>query len=366
MSSGALPESGWRLGPGDPGWVSYIMPAHNVAGLIEETLESCRAQCHRPLEVVVVDDGSTDATAAVVEAYRERHAAPDFVVRLLRQRNSGPCVARNSGLKASRGKILGFLDSDDLIPTYRTRFLREALEGHGAEVAYGTSVRFRDLPPPDAAAGGSDREGAPVGWEEASTRPEAKFVPALWTFLMTRELAERVGPISEEFVYNEDFEYITRLRMACSRMLKSQVVVHHYRIRAGSITATARPANARDRLRAATTIVETLSTRGRLDAENQRILANVFLICGIECVRHGLPGEARQSLGMGAQLERRKVLASLLHLSGLVLGTSVGCHVGRAVIRGRAAARGILAASSGGHGRPVPPASSLPLGMPPT
>ena len=87
--------------------VSVIIPAYNAAALLRHTLESVLGQSWRDLEVVLVDDGSTDETAQVAESF----GGP---VRVLRQRNQGPSVARNHGVEAARGSFIAFLDADDL------------------------------------------------------------------------------------------------------------------------------------------------------------------------------------------------------------------------------------------------------------
>lgn len=90
--------------------VSVIVPARDAATVIEATLQSALAQTYAHLEVVVVDDGSRDGTAAVVEAM----AARDRRITLLRQANAGVAAARNRGLAASRGSLIALLDADDL------------------------------------------------------------------------------------------------------------------------------------------------------------------------------------------------------------------------------------------------------------
>ena len=97
-----------------PGLVSVIVPTRNRAPLIGETLQSVRAQTYRPIELIVVDDGSTDHTAAVVERFAGQ-AGPGLDVRCLRQEHGGAPSARNRGLAESRGEFIQFLDSDDLL-----------------------------------------------------------------------------------------------------------------------------------------------------------------------------------------------------------------------------------------------------------
>ncbi|MCL5998016.1 MAG: glycosyltransferase [Chloroflexi bacterium] len=87
--------------------VSVIIPTYNRARLVRDTLDSVLAQTYRDLEIVVVDDGSSDDTAAVVTAY----SAP---VRYLRQQNAGQAAARNTGIRAAGGEFIAFLDDDDV------------------------------------------------------------------------------------------------------------------------------------------------------------------------------------------------------------------------------------------------------------
>ena len=86
--------------------VSVIIPAYNAAGFVDRAIESALAQTHPPLEILVIDDGSKDATSEVVA----RWAPP---VRLLQQQNGGPAAARNHGAREARGEWLAFLDADD-------------------------------------------------------------------------------------------------------------------------------------------------------------------------------------------------------------------------------------------------------------
>lgn len=90
--------------------VSVIIPTYNAAGFIAETLTSALAQNHRAIEVIVVDDGSIDRTAEIVEALASR----DNRVRLLRQPNRGVAAARNLGIAHSRGAFIAPLDADDV------------------------------------------------------------------------------------------------------------------------------------------------------------------------------------------------------------------------------------------------------------
>ena len=90
--------------------ISVVIPAYNVAGCIDRAIDSVLAQTHRDVELLVVDDASSDDTVALVE----RRAAADPRLRLLRSEvNAGPSVARNRGLDAASGEWVAVLDSDD-------------------------------------------------------------------------------------------------------------------------------------------------------------------------------------------------------------------------------------------------------------
>lgn len=90
--------------------VTAILPAYNAAATLHETLVSVREQTHAELEIIVVDDGSTDETRRIAE----RHAADDARVRVLSQANGGVANARNAGLAAASGAFVAPIDADDL------------------------------------------------------------------------------------------------------------------------------------------------------------------------------------------------------------------------------------------------------------
>ncbi len=91
--------------------ISCVVPVYNGERYLGETLDSILDQTYRPIEVIVVDDGSTDGTPGVASAYVERHRE---LVRYAHQANAGPPAARNHGLEIARGEIITFLDADDL------------------------------------------------------------------------------------------------------------------------------------------------------------------------------------------------------------------------------------------------------------
>ncbi|MGH8352412.1 MAG: glycosyltransferase family 2 protein [Pseudomonas sp.] len=94
--------------------ISIVIPTYNYAGVLPRAVESVLAQWDERVELIVVDDGSTDDTAAVLRRLQALHGER---LQVLRQANAGPAAARNHGLRSSRGPFLLFLDADDeLLP----------------------------------------------------------------------------------------------------------------------------------------------------------------------------------------------------------------------------------------------------------
>lgn len=94
--------------------VSVIIPTYNRADFINEAIESVYAQTYRPIECIVVDDGSTDNTKTILEKWTQV-SDNEFYFKYLYQCNSGAQVARNTGIESSTGSFIQFLDSDDLL-----------------------------------------------------------------------------------------------------------------------------------------------------------------------------------------------------------------------------------------------------------
>lgn len=96
--------------PQDNPLISVVIPTYNYGGYIARAIESCLAQTHPQVEIIVVDDGSTDDTAAVVQGYVGQHPGK---IRYLPQANQGVSAARNRGVEVATGVFLAFLDADD-------------------------------------------------------------------------------------------------------------------------------------------------------------------------------------------------------------------------------------------------------------
>ncbi|GAA4090975.1 hypothetical protein GCM10022214_59820 [Actinomadura miaoliensis] len=118
--------------------LSVVVPFYNVEMYLRPCLESIAGQTLRDLEVIMVDDGSTDGSATIAKDFAERDAR----FRLVQQENQGLGPARNAGVPHASGKYLAFADSDDIIPRYAYDLMVSSLEETGSDIAAGAVRRF--------------------------------------------------------------------------------------------------------------------------------------------------------------------------------------------------------------------------------
>jgi len=115
--------------------VSTIIPVYNRAAMLREAVASVLAQTWRPVEIIIVDDGSSDSTVHVAEDLQSLH--PE-ITHVLRQKNSGPGVARQAGLEVAQGEFIQFLDSDDLLLPNKFEWQISGLRADtDADISYG-------------------------------------------------------------------------------------------------------------------------------------------------------------------------------------------------------------------------------------
>lgn len=126
--------------------LSIIVPVYNVAQYLSACVDSLLTQTWKNLEVILVDDGSTDESWAVMQAYASR----DSRVRLFQQPNKGVSAARNLGLEQARGEYIGFVDSDDTVLPQYLEWLYRAADSCGTAMSmcrYRCVAEGRDLLP---------------------------------------------------------------------------------------------------------------------------------------------------------------------------------------------------------------------------
>lgn len=112
---------------------SIVIPVFNRQAIISETVRSCVVQDHPHIEIIIVDDGSTDRSLEICRELAAVYAGHGRIFTVITQKNQGACTARNRGMSLARGKFLLFLDSDDLIPANKLSLQIAAMERSGAD-----------------------------------------------------------------------------------------------------------------------------------------------------------------------------------------------------------------------------------------
>jgi len=174
--------------------VSIVIPTYNRAHLLGEAIQSALAQSHAGCEVIVVDDGSTDETAALVARFGD-------AVRYLRQENAGVAAARNRGAGVATGDYLHFLDSDDMLHPQAIERLLAVMEAHPeAGLAYGqASAGTADgLPSPLFVPDGARPAGVCSGARELRHLLRRNYIH-LGAALLRRSAWERIGGFNPAF-----------------------------------------------------------------------------------------------------------------------------------------------------------------------
>ena len=197
----------------DPELVSTIIPVHNRSDLLREAVASVLAQTYRPIEIVIVDDGSTDDTAAVAEDLAR--SSPETIL-VIHQPNAGPGAARQRGMELARGSFIQFLDSDDLLLPGKFAAQVEALRQQpDCQICYGPSLEENHAMQP------VQRRGPMRGTGQVrSTLFPHLLVERWWTTscpLYRRDLLDRIGPW-RSWIHEEDWEYDARAGATGARL----------------------------------------------------------------------------------------------------------------------------------------------------
>lgn len=203
--------------------VSVVIPCHNAERWIGATLDSVFSQTWPNLEVIVVDDGSTDDSVSVIESF----AQGDLI--LVNQERRGAGAARNAGLVRASGNFIQFLDADDLIDPDKIAVQMERLAGASDCVASARWGRFYDDPEntrfeDEPVAFDLD----PLDWLALSRKDGLGMMfPALW--LVPTQTARAAGPWRDELSLFDDAEYFTRVLLSARRVLYCEDACCRYR-----------------------------------------------------------------------------------------------------------------------------------------
>lgn len=190
--------------------VSVIIPTYNRAAVVGRAVESVLSQTYSRIEVLIVDDGSTDDTQAVLRHYSDR-------VQVITQKNQGPTIARNRGIERSRGDIVAFLDSDDYwLPSKLSRQVR-LLDQAGPAVPCclcNCRVQYNNGPGTStfkiAAMESPYSEGL---WMNPAEVLITRFVMFNQAIAIRRSALDQVGVFDESLKFGEDYDLPLRLAL---------------------------------------------------------------------------------------------------------------------------------------------------------
>lgn len=209
--------------------LSLVVPVYNVAPFLERCLASLAAQNLDSMEIVLVDDGSTDSCPAILARYADRHAQ----MRVIRQDNGGLSAARNTGLAHIGGEYVAFVDSDDWIEPGYYRRLLELVRTKDLEMAHGNAMYHFE----------GRRQDRPIYLDELSTDvmpgrevlrrrlAEKTLLHMVWMHLYRRDFIERLGLRFVPRLIHEDVLWTTRVFLEAQRVAYDPTPGYFYRQR---------------------------------------------------------------------------------------------------------------------------------------
>jgi len=280
------------------GRVSVIVPAYQRVSLLPRAVRSALGQTHAELEILIVDDGSTDGTWACA---RSLAAANPGRVFALRQENAGPGAARNRGLAAASGEFVQYLDSDDELQPRKFEWQVAALRARpDAALAYGLTRRRN-------AATGAERDWARTGEEIPDMFPSFLMRRGWDTNspLWRRSACDAIGQWSD-FRCHEDWEHDLRaglLELRPVRVAQHVATVHdHDEARASGMGEGFSPAFVQDMFRAHRSVWNRMRAQGRTDPSYLRSFARKLFWMARLCATHGLYAEAEEALAIAQEM----------------------------------------------------------------
>jgi hypothetical protein len=289
--------------------VSTIIPVWNRPALLAEAVASVLAQSYRPIEIIIVDDGSTDDTAAVADALAREHAD---VVKAIHIANGGPGLAREAGRCVARGEYIQHLDSDDILLPGKFAMQVAALEASPeCGAAYGWT-RFRH----------HDGRVEPRPWKRSGERIETVFPSMLtmrwWdtpTPLYRASLLAQAGPWTDLRI-EEDWEYDCRTAARGVRLAFCADWVCEVREHAPvPLTSAAM----RDRARAHALIASHAREAGIDPASPEfRQFARELFHIARQCGAAGLSDESRRLVALAREIDDRRDLRTYERMAAVV------------------------------------------------
>ena len=220
--------------------ISVIVPVYNVAPYLDQCLESIVNQSYTHLEILVVDDGSTDGSGPMCDQWAKR----DQRVRVIHQANGGLSAARNAALDVMQGEMVTMVDSDDVLHPSAIQVMQEAMLKNQAQIVVGRYTPFAE----DAQPTWPEQKGEPEALRFTQYHSLLKMFSqqglthSAWGRLYDASLFEDIRyPVGKNY---EDLAIIYPLMLKCGRLVKIDYVVYGYRQRQTSILGAFSPSRA--------------------------------------------------------------------------------------------------------------------------
>lgn len=212
--------------------ISVIIPLYNVERFIGKCLESLENQIYKDFEVLVIDDGSTDKSAMIVNEYIEKNF---LNIKLMQQKNAGVSVARNRGINEAMGDYLCFVDADDLIaPEYLNIMLNEFINTNCDLVFCG----YKKVSEEYTINGFiQEKKGKKNinSYEALRGFLYQDFVSGVWSLMVKKKIINKNDiRFSEGFRYSEDLEFIWKMLANSKNITILNDELYIYRVRNGS------------------------------------------------------------------------------------------------------------------------------------
>ncbi|MDO5674679.1 MAG: glycosyltransferase family A protein [bacterium] len=274
--------------------VSVIIPTYNRAHLLPRALTSVFRQSLACDEVIVVDDGSNDATPALLQAIQAEAPTP-ITLHILCQENRGAAAARNAGIKHARGDLIAFLDADDWWLPEKLALQVAAMEresgyriSHTREIWYRRGERVMQ----------KKRQDPPGGF--IFYRSLDTCLVAMSTVMARKELFSRYGHFDESLPCCEDYEFWLRIGRVEPFLLLEQALTCRDGGRPDQLSSIHRMGMDQYRIRALHQLIESGRFSPEQDKAARRELARKCAIYGQGCRKHGRPDEAGRYFKLAA------------------------------------------------------------------
>ncbi len=224
-----------------------VVPFHNLADVLRDCLLSIATQTFRDLEVIMVDDGSTDGSAAIAQAQVDA----DDRFQLIQVPNGGPGYARNKGIERAHGEFLAFVDGDDMLPRGAYETLLDTVTRSGSDFACGNVYRFGAWGVEPSGMHSRAIKGRRIG-THISRAPQLLYDMTIWNKLYRKDFWDQRGLRFPEGVVYEDVQLATRAHVLARAVDVIPDYVYHWRHRGqGTFSITqsrTEIANLRDRM----------------------------------------------------------------------------------------------------------------------